>query len=76
MGVYPTASSILQGPSVPINNDIQLHRLFERNEKVYPEHMAVMHEGMWKFVFKTPEKGGGSQTEFCILTGILSVIAF
>ncbi|XP_026808972.1 uncharacterized protein LOC113551127 [Rhopalosiphum maidis] len=43
MGVYSVASSILQGPSVPINNDIQLHRLFERNEKVYPEHMAVMH---------------------------------
>ncbi|XP_025206776.1 uncharacterized protein LOC112602747 [Melanaphis sacchari] len=44
MGVYPEASSILQGPSVPIKNDIQLHRLFERNENFYPEHMAIMHE--------------------------------
>ncbi|KAL5233037.1 hypothetical protein ACI65C_000447 [Semiaphis heraclei] len=43
MGVYPATTSTLQGPSVMINNDIQLHRLFERNESAYPEHMAVMH---------------------------------
>lgn len=45
MGVYPATTSTLQGPSVMINNDIQLHRLFERNESAYPEHMAVMHGG-------------------------------
>jgi len=46
MGVYPATSSTLQGPSVSISNDIQLHRLFERNESAYPEHMALMHVGM------------------------------
>jgi len=56
MGVYPATSSTLQGPSVPINNDIQLHRLFERNESAYPEHMAVMHGGtymeMYFYIFQ------------------------
>jgi len=47
MGVYPATSSTLQGPSVPINNDVQLHRLFERNESAYPENMAVMHGGTY-----------------------------
>jgi len=47
MGVYSETTSTLQGPSVMINNDVQLHRLFERNESAYPEHMAVMHGGKY-----------------------------
>lgn len=44
MEVYPEASALL-GPSVPIHDDVKLHRLFERNANSYPGHMAVVHEG-------------------------------
>lgn len=47
MGVYTLASSALQGPSVPINDNIKLHRLFERNENVYPDSMAIISGGMY-----------------------------
>lgn len=46
MEVYPKTSA-LQGPSVPIHEDVKLHRLFEQNAKSYPGHMAVVHEGEW-----------------------------
>lgn len=46
MGVHPATTSALLGPSVPINENVKLHRLFERNESAYPEHMAVINEGI------------------------------
>lgn len=47
MGVYTLTSSALQGPSVPINEGVKLHRLFERNENAYPEHLAIIHGGTY-----------------------------
>lgn len=48
MGVHTATapSAYLQGPAVPIDERVKLHRLFERNENAYPEHMAVIHEGI------------------------------
>lgn len=43
--VRVAAPSVLWGPSVSIDEDVKLHRLFERNEKSYPEYAAVVHEG-------------------------------
>lgn len=43
--VRVAAPSVLRGPSVSIDKDVKLHRLFERNEKSYPGHAAVVHEG-------------------------------
>lgn len=50
MGVYTLASSALQGPSVPINDNIKLHRLFERNENAYPDCMAIINGGMYNTI--------------------------
>lgn len=47
MGVNPATSSALQGPSVPVTDDVKLHRLFERNEKTYPDNLAVIYEGTY-----------------------------
>ncbi|XP_050536385.1 gramicidin S synthase 2 isoform X2 [Daktulosphaira vitifoliae] len=45
MEIYPV-TSVLQGPSVPVNKKIKLHRLFEKNEKNYEDHLAVIYEEM------------------------------
>lgn len=45
MDVYPTMS-ILRGPFVPINEDIQLHQLFEANANIHPNNLAIIHEGI------------------------------
>ncbi|XP_050436014.1 uncharacterized protein LOC126842859 isoform X2 [Adelges cooleyi] len=37
-------TSILQGPSVPIGKNIKLHKLFEKNENIYGDQMAVIYE--------------------------------
>lgn len=45
MQMYPVTSA-LQGPSVPVNKKVRLHRLFEQNEKNYGDHLAVIYEGI------------------------------
>lgn len=56
MGVRPAMMSALQGPSVRINENVKLHRLFERNEIEYPEHMAVIHGGTYIILYKSVRK--------------------
>lgn len=43
--------SALQGPSIPIDEEVELHRLFERNKNSYPDNMAIIHEGTLEYTY-------------------------